>query len=308
MSTEWIIFLVFFHFSWSGILAENITMDACEPKQCGNLMIVYPFWINGQQPDYCGYPSFKIDCAHGKPVLAESYHLDYYIGEIFYENNSAVLINSVFANNKDYCSMNDLNISTSLSQFKFIYDLNVSVSLSQFVISPSPLNKELIFFSNCSKPLKPPYYSLFWNCTNQWYIFSDTFVRLYSNYSNETQDLPDDVPSDCNISRVPVLGTNNLTAENDGRFTVDGSLVRVTNGFLVQRMMAEGFLVQWMVADCSLCKESNGRCGFSRTVSTFMCICSNGTGSDGTMYPTSCPVSENGQINCSNSLPKLDKP
>ncbi|KAJ3694441.1 hypothetical protein LUZ60_009921 [Juncus effusus] len=255
MVFQWIVLLVFFHFSWSGVLAENITMAACEPKFCGNLSVSYPFWISSEQPDYCGYPSLKIDCSDGKPVLARSYNMFYYIDKIFYENNSAVLINSQLV--REDCP---------------IQKLNVTLSFSQFAISPSPLNKDLIFFYNCSKSLNPPSdYSSITTCTNQSYFSNETFVRLYSNYPNETQDLPDDLPSDCSIARVPVLGSNNLRAGN------------------YSRLMKEGFLVHWMVADCSLCKESKGQCGFNSSVSDFMCICSNGIGANGTMYPVSCP-------------------
>ncbi|KAJ3694445.1 hypothetical protein LUZ60_009925 [Juncus effusus] len=185
-------------------------------------------------------------------VQMESLFLqNHYVDKIFYENNSSVLVNSVLANNTDYCP---------------IHKLNVNLSHSQFVISPSPLNKELIFLYNCSKELSPPSdYSPIY-CTNQSHLSNETFVRLYSNYPNETQDLPDHLPSDCSISRVPVLGKNNQTAEDYLRLT------------------KEGFLVSWMVANCSLCKESNGQCGFSSSVSDFMCICSNGTGVNGTMY------------------------
>ncbi|KAJ3694444.1 hypothetical protein LUZ60_009924 [Juncus effusus] len=243
MLCQWILFLIFFRFSWSLVLPENITMEACEPKNCGNLSISYPFWINGEQPDYCGYPTLKIDCVDGKPLLARSYNMYYYIDTIFYENNSAVLINSVLANSTAYCP---------------IHKFNVTLSLSQFVISPSPLNKELIFFYNCSKSLNPPSnYSPITTCTNQSYLSNETFVRLYSNYPKEMQGLPDDLPSDCSISRVPVLGRNNQTAED------------------YLRLMKEGLLVSWMVANCSLCKESNGQCGFSSPVFDFICICSN---------------------------------
>ncbi|KAK7357750.1 hypothetical protein VNO80_17046 [Phaseolus coccineus] len=72
---------------------------ACAPKTCpnSNQSISFPFYIQGTQEPYCGNPGFEISCApHGLPILNLS-HTQYFIRQIFYQNQSLRVSNAAFS-------------------------------------------------------------------------------------------------------------------------------------------------------------------------------------------------------------------
>ncbi|CAO2198877.1 unnamed protein product [Urochloa humidicola] len=78
-----------------------VAQDAdCPPASCGNLSIRYPFWLHGQQPSYCGYPSFGIDCdpAGGAPPLLSDSFLR--VLDIQYGNSSLVAFHANLADER----------------------------------------------------------------------------------------------------------------------------------------------------------------------------------------------------------------
>ncbi|KAJ0094618.1 hypothetical protein Patl1_15056 [Pistacia atlantica] len=68
---------------------------ACEPKTCGDgRNISFPFYIQGQQKPFCGYPGFNLSCNNkGNPVL-NLHNIDYIILQIFYSNHSLRVSNA----------------------------------------------------------------------------------------------------------------------------------------------------------------------------------------------------------------------
>ncbi|XP_078174377.1 LEAF RUST 10 DISEASE-RESISTANCE LOCUS RECEPTOR-LIKE PROTEIN KINASE-like 1.2 isoform X2 [Carex rostrata] len=244
----WIpIFLLFHLWNIALSVSDNVKMEACASAKCGSVNISYPFWISKTQPEYCGYPSLEINCQDDKPFLVQSYDTNYYIDRVFYDNSSFVLINSILVNGNTNCS---------------VPHFNVSVGLGPMVVSKN--NKELVFF-DCGKmePLPVEYLPI--TCvTNQSDADSESFVRLYQNYSDGA-DVSVESLSNCSISRIPVSGWNGSTVD---QYTT---------------LMNDGFLVELKVPSCSDCRNSHGQCGFNTTTSTFMCICP-----DQHMYPMSC--------------------
>ncbi|TKY50877.1 serine/threonine-protein kinase [Spatholobus suberectus] len=86
------------------LLARNISCSpdpkfvACQPKTCGNNQsISYPFYIEGTQESFCGYPSFGISCSpNGFPILNLS-NTQHIIHQIFYQNQSLRVSNAAFS-------------------------------------------------------------------------------------------------------------------------------------------------------------------------------------------------------------------
>lgn len=186
---------------WRVASADTPTMEACEPKQCGNNTITYPFWIHGQQPSYCGYSTLEVTCSGGgKPYLVQSYNGAYYIKQLFYQNNSALLGDDI---------VDRVNGNCSTPEF------NVSLSFGPFVISNT--NKLMKFFWNCDTAPKflSDYYS--YSCGS-----NVSYVKTYQNY---TQGDSEDNETSCSISEVPFIGSNGGT--------VDQWLSIMKEGFLV---------------------------------------------------------------------------
>ncbi|KAK7407520.1 hypothetical protein VNO78_09473 [Psophocarpus tetragonolobus] len=94
----------------------NPKFESCEPKTCGNNQtITYPFYIEGIQESYCGYPGFGLSCGNdGFPLLNMS-NAKYMIHQIFYNNNSLRMLNAVFSssNNRKSCFPRTQNLTLS---------------------------------------------------------------------------------------------------------------------------------------------------------------------------------------------------
>ncbi|TKY69329.1 serine/threonine-protein kinase [Spatholobus suberectus] len=75
----------------------NPKFETCEPKACGNNQTIsYPFYIEGIQEPFCGYPGFGLSCGNdGFPFINVS-NTKYIIHQIFYNNNSLRVSNAVF--------------------------------------------------------------------------------------------------------------------------------------------------------------------------------------------------------------------
>ena len=64
-----IVTITLIHFPTS-FLADNEPYLTCEaPFNCGNLVnLSYPFW-GSNRPNYCGHPSFQLDCGSNVPQM-----------------------------------------------------------------------------------------------------------------------------------------------------------------------------------------------------------------------------------------------
>ncbi|XP_058210048.1 LEAF RUST 10 DISEASE-RESISTANCE LOCUS RECEPTOR-LIKE PROTEIN KINASE-like 1.2 [Rhododendron vialii] len=65
-------------------------IPACSSFDCGNGQIIgYPFWQQGNQDEYCGYPGFAISCYGQQPLLHLFDHL-YQVKKISYPKNTLI--------------------------------------------------------------------------------------------------------------------------------------------------------------------------------------------------------------------------
>ncbi|GKU90280.1 hypothetical protein SLEP1_g4290 [Rubroshorea leprosula] len=113
------------------ILAVDFHYTACNvPTTCGSQEIKFPFYIPDQQESFCGYPGFELSCRNNKTLILtlpnnDDYTIqdytrqDYTIQEIFYQNQSLRVSNSIVLDaEKSYCIPPIKNISIPYDRFK----------------------------------------------------------------------------------------------------------------------------------------------------------------------------------------------
>ncbi|KAL3501765.1 hypothetical protein ACH5RR_036214 [Cinchona calisaya] len=134
-------FIEFFNFSIlffifvleTSFASDDPQYEACAPKLCGNVNISFPFYIQGQQESYCGYPGFELNCSSSQEPVIHVPENDYVIDHIFYENRTFSVKNAAVSGSGD-CLPEISNI-TENSHFG--------------VVSPSRLH----ILTNCKNPL-----------------------------------------------------------------------------------------------------------------------------------------------------------
>ncbi|KAL7260405.1 hypothetical protein ACSBR1_006130 [Camellia fascicularis] len=89
--------------------------EACVPKKCGGQSISYPFWIQGEQESYCGYPGFELTYQNNHSILQIPEN-NYTVQEIFYGNQS---IRISVSNLGSECLPPIRNLSLEVGTFKF---------------------------------------------------------------------------------------------------------------------------------------------------------------------------------------------
>ncbi|KAJ6813269.1 LEAF RUST 10 DISEASE-RESISTANCE LOCUS RECEPTOR-LIKE PROTEIN KINASE-like 2.1 [Iris pallida] len=175
--------------------AANLDMD-CQVSSCGDIAnIRYPFWLGGEQPSYCGFPDFELQCEDGIPLIRMPSGV-YRVEKIFYENNSLVVA--------DY--------GLAISQCP-VFHSNLSFAVTPFAISPV-VNRELYFLFNCSR-VGPDYFRVGCATTDA------SFYYLGGDYGS-----PEYINQSClAAARMPVLG--NPRADSSQYRTL------LRNGFLL---------------------------------------------------------------------------
>ncbi|KAG0536680.1 hypothetical protein BDA96_03G084600 [Sorghum bicolor] len=234
------------------LLAAALEDGSCAPATCGNLSIRYPFWLRGQHPPYCGYPSLGIACddptGGAPPVLNGSYLR---VLDIHYGNSSVVAFHTSLADDATGCRATRFNVSATLALS------------SQLAVSRA--NWELFLCSNCSRT--PPAGSVPMNCTGH----AAPWIVYLSRRGYDTGGPVRDTTSSagCKYSAVPVLpGSPELRAMDD-----------------YARLVRRGFLMEWTVpGDCTACNASGGQCRHDDGgVDAFRCLCP-----DGRLQPATC--------------------
>ncbi|XP_028060464.1 LEAF RUST 10 DISEASE-RESISTANCE LOCUS RECEPTOR-LIKE PROTEIN KINASE-like 1.2 isoform X7 [Camellia sinensis] len=89
--------------------------EACVPKKCGGQSISYPFWIQGEQESYCGYPGFELTCQNNHTILQIPEN-NYTVQEILYDSQS---IRISVSNLSNECLPPIRNLSLEVDKFKF---------------------------------------------------------------------------------------------------------------------------------------------------------------------------------------------
>ncbi|GLT69729.1 hypothetical protein SLA2020_418570 [Shorea laevis] len=115
------------------ILAVDFHYTACNvPTTCGSQEIKFPFYIPDQQESFCEHPGFELSCRNNKtPILTLPNNDDYTIQEIFYQNQSLRVSNSVVSDAEEsYCIPPIKNISIPYDRFKLASNQRELVLLS----------------------------------------------------------------------------------------------------------------------------------------------------------------------------------
>ncbi|XVF09561.1 hypothetical protein REPUB_Repub07fG0104700 [Reevesia pubescens] len=211
--------------------------EACMPRSCGNgPNISYPFWIFQEQQSFCGYPNLEITCKEENPILKIS-EGSYIIKDIFYNNNSFLVVNSVVY--EDDCPIPLQNVSLDRTPFSLTLD-----------------NVNLSFLYNCEE--QPEYHTYPVSCASN--TSSHSFAVFHkealenTNYSVESCHAFVDAP---------------VYIKDDVGFV---SLLEMN----YTEVLRVGFILNWTAHSCSNCKRSGGRCGFDNT-NDIVCFCSDGS-------------------------------
>ncbi|GAV84545.1 Pkinase domain-containing protein/WAK_assoc domain-containing protein [Cephalotus follicularis] len=168
--------------------------ETCVPRTCGEgPSISYPFWINGEQDSFCGYPNFQISCNGNNPVLNISSD-EYVIKDIFPGNFSLRLANAAVY--EDTCATPLHNISLDRTPF-----------------SLSPTHTDFLFLYNCTeKPEENSTYPV--NCASNatHYSFAafDLKALESTNYSFKSCQSLVDVPMDVIVDLLGMSYTDVL--------------------------------------------------------------------------------------------------
>ncbi|MED6217533.1 hypothetical protein PIB30_018742 [Stylosanthes scabra] len=213
---------------------------ACAPFNCGNFTnISYPFW-NGNQPDYCGHPRFKLDCQQDQVTInIKSEKFD--VIDIDQNSQSLKIARSDLYS--DPCSMDNTNVSLDNDFFKFTSN-DDNITLVYDCDPPSYL------------PNTVKYLSMF-NCS----IYGGDTIAEYLVLMGNLGPIFD---LGCKFIIVPVLAKELQSFSNsplDGKYVID-----------------KGFEVGWSGVNenqCDSCKQSGGRCGHNASLNGFICFCHN---------------------------------
>ncbi|KAL1295931.1 LEAF RUST 10 DISEASE-RESISTANCE LOCUS RECEPTOR-LIKE PROTEIN KINASE-like 2.1 isoform X1 [Arachis ipaensis] len=216
---------------------------ACEPQICGNQSIRYPFYIQGKQQPFCGYPGFAISCAdgiHGFPTLNLS-NTSYIIHQIFYHNESLRVSNAAFSSNTSCISATHNLTLPPTKTFSFLNRNHNKDILLFFGCNLSSMPRELIDYRiGCSE------------ATNK------TGGSVLALYKDDVKTVRS-VSKSCGSGRKVV---DTVVEGSEGRGGMEEELRR-------------GFMLNWTAGDCKLCNSTGGRCGFDSTIFTFQCYCTD---------------------------------
>ncbi|XP_050258873.1 LEAF RUST 10 DISEASE-RESISTANCE LOCUS RECEPTOR-LIKE PROTEIN KINASE-like 2.1 [Quercus robur] len=230
------------------LLADNEQYLTCEaPFNCSNLVnLSYPFW-GSNRPNYCGHPSFQLDCSSNSPQINITY-MNYRVLEI---NNSSRTLKVARTNYLDtICPAAFVN--TTIDNNLFSYTLG---------------DMYLTLYYNCRTPLAALPNLVFYqfNCS----INSSTEFFNYYTQSSQTFLAISNLTGACNYwVNVPVLQSAVPTAT-----TYDALTAAIDSGFMLG----------WDASNsqCDTCLEAGGLCGSDPTTSSFACHCTNGTFASG---------------------------
>ncbi|KAG9143836.1 hypothetical protein Leryth_011504 [Lithospermum erythrorhizon] len=163
-----IIFMFLINLSLNESLSEIVNLGSCLPQNCSNeLVINYPFWIQGMQESNCGLPGFNITCDHKIPIL-KFFGDDYVVNDIDYVNKSILLVKFEAFDDQNNCPLPTNNFSVEGSPFSY-----------------GPETDDLFFFYNCSRPYQSVVFSVDCASNDSYYAFAEFHPEVveHSNYS-----------------------------------------------------------------------------------------------------------------------------
>ncbi|KAJ0094221.1 hypothetical protein Patl1_15106 [Pistacia atlantica] len=207
--------------------------------------ITFPFYIRGKQQPFCGYPGFELSCnSNGSPIL-NLHNIDYIIHEISYDNQF-VRVSNAAVSEANNANASCINISRHRIQ-------NVSLPEDRFALLSN--QSELVLLYNCNSSL--PGELLRYRdgiCENKNKTAGTVLalVRSDPNLENASRECSGD----------PVVAPVDMYAGNGF-------------GFGIVEVIKRGFLLNWTASNCSVCKESGGKCGFDASTYHFKCFCTD---------------------------------
>ncbi|KAF3971271.1 hypothetical protein CMV_005116 [Castanea mollissima] len=232
----------------TSLRADNENYLTCEaPFNCSSLVnLSYPFWTSNR-PNYCGHPSFQLDCSSKVPQINIT-TMNYSVLEI---NNSSRTLRVA---RTDYLGKicPAALVNTTIDNNLFSYITSVDTNLTLYYDCPPPLATlpNLGFYQfNCSINSSTTFIS--------YYALTSTFVSNGNLFGA------------CNYwVNVPVLQSVFPTTA-----TYDAVIAAIDSGFMLE----------WDAnnSQCDTCLKAGGLCGSDPTTSTFACHCTNGTFASG---------------------------
>ncbi|KDP35039.1 hypothetical protein JCGZ_09327 [Jatropha curcas] len=210
---------------------------ACNPKTCGDGQnITFPFFIEGQQESFCGYPGFNLSCQNGHPILRLQ-DTNYIIQQINYRNQTLRVSSAAVFNTSNTC----------VPSFK-----NVILPDDKFRLSQNQTDLFLLYRCN------------------------STLVRDGNNselikYEVDCFGESETGPTLSMFKGDPLLRKAEELCEEKVIVPVELQKGESSNGF--ERMIKKGFSLDWTASNCSICADSGGKCGFDSKTYHFKCFC-----------------------------------
>lgn len=222
-------------------LAIDESFANCGNVTCGNMNVTYPLWIAGRE-DYCGHPSYELEC-QGDNLVATILSHKYRVLDMVWEKQSLIIVRIDLLENT--CAQEQGGFVLDHSLFNYTTgDLNATV------------------FYNCSSQSLPGYYNF--NCS----MGNDRQANLLGTSSATSLDYPNDYgqPACSGNMTVPVM-----------KSSISDLLRGATTD--ADQVLKDGFEVRWTldVEECRRCISSGGRCGTNTTTENFNCFCPSGT-------------------------------
>lgn len=212
--------------------------DACKvPKRCGNQTISFPFYIQGHQDSFCGYPGFNLSCdPNGRSILYLSGQ-NYVVRQIFYQNHSILVTNAAFL---------DHDSGSAASCVSHVRNLTHS---SRFLVAKDQRRVVLLY-----------------NCEASSLVAGVLKYRIGCDAENDTNSVlafeENDSGRLAKASGVCGAGVAVVAAVVDGN-----------GGVVMREVVRRGFVLSWLASECSECESSGGRCGFLVRIYHFRCFC-----------------------------------
>ncbi|KAI7745308.1 hypothetical protein M8C21_003906 [Ambrosia artemisiifolia] len=239
------LFIFFFFFLFNHSLCIDPWYETCVPKDCGDgLNITYPFFINGIQNSSCGYPGFNLTCNNSHSMINISGN-QFIVKRINPKTHHIRLQNAAFLSNQTGSCPSRMIKNLTLGPNRFMIDKNATTQLV-----------------------------LITRCKNNNTVSKDMEkyrIRSCGNNNNNNS-----------MEYVMVNNDGNLKQVRDG---CDGEVVEmpvelgdgdtVVDGGNYIKVVEKGFVLTWKAADCGVCEESGGRCGFNVSTYSFRCFCAD---------------------------------
>ncbi|XP_022860660.1 LEAF RUST 10 DISEASE-RESISTANCE LOCUS RECEPTOR-LIKE PROTEIN KINASE-like 1.2 [Olea europaea var. sylvestris] len=217
--------------------ATDFRYDACLPKNCDNgPKIKFPFYIEGLQKSYCGYPGFHLKCGkHGYPMISSTEN-DYIVENISYPRRSFRVYNAaVLSNLNGRCLPQIRNTTLPIREFQYVNATS------------------LYFLSNCIEPLP------------------NDLLRYKVDCPGEKRDNLD--LAICDKDENLQKGLKNCEKIVAAPVEVHGDEERIVVGEY-KKILRRGFELNYSSSsECSTCEREGGRCGFNTTIFKFRCFC-----------------------------------